>query len=93
MLKEGRDAEGRDAAVSMVPNPFELNRILTLSYTIRADSSVNSCSKAKRSGWRGACCFSAGLEPAQNNCVDCFTLCLTVQGFEIPHKRDLHIET
>lgn len=54
---EGRDAEGRDAAISMLPNPFELNRILMLSYTICADSSVNSWSKANRSGWRGACCF------------------------------------
>lgn len=87
------ERHGGVAAVGTLPNPFELNRILMLSYTICTDSSVNSWSKPNRSRWRGACCFSAGLDPAQNNCGDCFALCPAVQGLEIPHKRDLCIGT
>lgn len=82
------ERQGRGAAISMLPNPFELNRILMLGYTICTDSSVNSWSKTNRSGWRGACCFLAGLHPAQNNCDDSFTLCLSVQGFEIPSQKE-----
>ena len=90
---QGAERQGRAAAISVLPNPFELNRILMLSYAVCTDSSVHSCSEANRSGWRGACSFSAGLDPARNNCDDCFALRLTVRGLEIPHKRDLRIET
>lgn len=76
-----------------LPTLFELNRILLLSCTICTDSSVNSWSKLTRSRQKGACCFSPGLDPAQNNCVDCFIPCLAVQGLEIPHKRAQHTET
>lgn len=84
---------GRAAAISVLTTLFELNRILLLSCTICTDSSVNSWSKLRRSRQKGACCFSPGLDPAQNNCVDCFIPCLAVQGLEIPHKRAQHTET
>lgn len=84
---------GRAAAIGVLPALFEPNRILLLSCTICTDSSVNSWSKLTGSRQKGACCFSPGLDPAQNNCVDCFTPCLAVQGLEIPYKRAQHTET